>query len=121
VRIRSLIAVASVLSITVAAEAAYAVPTRTIREVRAARCCATRCQRQNHAVAPAARCCGVQRAAAEVATLSASAKPSPAFLVGFAGSTAGGSADRTDVPALGRSEPVPRAGPVFLLTRSLRL
>ena len=120
-RIRSLIAVASALSVTVAVQAAYAIPSRTVRELRAAHCCATRCQHQHRTMTTAARCCGVERASAELATVSPSAKLHPTFLVGLSCPASGGSVDATYVQTSGRSEPVPRAGPVFLLVRSLRL
>jgi len=121
VRIRSLIAVASALSITVAVQVAYAVPSRTMRELRAARCCATRCQHQNRGIAKAARCCSVEQASAEQATLAPSAKLHPTFLVGLSCPVSGGSVDGTYVQTSGPSDPVARASPVFLLIRSLRL
>jgi hypothetical protein len=121
VRIRPLIAVASALSITVAVQAAYAVPSRTVRELRAAHCCATRCQHQNPAIETAARCCGVDRVSTELATLSPSAKLHPTFLLALACPVSGDRLAGTYVQTSEPPDPVPRASPVFLLTRSLRL
>ena len=120
-RIRSLIAIASVLSTTVAVQAAYALPSRTLRELRAARCCATRCRHQNGGVAPAARCCGVERGSAEPARLARAATPHPPLWIGLSAPPSGCTTDGPSVQTAGPPEAVPRAGPVFLLTRSLRL
>ena len=61
------------------------------------------------------------RPSAEQATLSPSAKLHPTFLVGLSHPVSGRSVDGTYAQTSGPSDPVPRASPVFLLIRSLRL
>jgi len=120
VRTRSRIAIACALTLTVAVQVAYAAPSRATGELRAARCCATRCQHQTSAGAATARCCGVERAAADLATFSPSANLHTTFVADVSYASPGRGLQGASVQTL-PADLVPRASPIFLLTASLRL
>ena len=108
------------LAIVLSVHAAYVAPSRVAKELRAVACCAKRCP-PGPAIHSMRPCCGVVPGSADLATLS-----SPKHMAGMgilrvaimSGSDPSG--ERSPV----RWAPIPileRAGPIFLLTRSLRI
>jgi len=108
------------LAIVLSVHAAYVAPSRLAKELRAVGCCAKVCPR-GPAIRSMRPCCGVVPGSADLATLSW-----PRHMPGMAArhvatlSGSGPAGERS--PA--RWAPtliLERAGPIFLLTRSLRI
>ena len=108
------------LAIVLSVHAAYVAPSRVANELRAVACCAKRCP-PGPALRSVRPCCGVVPGSADLATLC-----SPKHMRGMAAlhvatmSGSGPSGERS--PARWAPTPIlERAGPIFLLTRSLRI
>ncbi len=104
-------------------QVAYVAPSQATATLRAAHCCATRCHHARSASA-AARCCKVEQGVSDAAALSAPKDgqqsnniPAPVFVIpaAFQLSSAG------DFACSFSPHVTPRAAPIFLLTRTLRL
>lgn len=99
-------------------QSAYAVPLAAVAELRARACCAGSCHRTEGVVCPRG-CCQLKRGGADTATLS-SATGLQLPVVHFSVPPTPVSVSlRSPVPD--GQPPVSRAGPIFLLVRSLRL
>lgn len=100
---------------------AYVIPLRANAEIRAITCCAARCHHPRSA-AGATRCCGVEQDASDTATLSSSNGVNASATYAPLPSSAA-----TGVVYIAIAAPafsprcLPRAAPLFLLTRALRL
>ena len=114
--------VACALAVTVGVHAAYAVPSRAERELRAVSCCAKRCPRCDSVGGPL-RCCQVAPGLTEPATLSSAKRPAPRAGLQPLAAAAGPAplAEHCRASAAGAGPRLERAGPIFLLIRSLRL
>jgi len=114
--------VACALAVTVGVHAAYAVPSRAERELRAVSCCAKRCPRCDSVGRPL-RCCQLAPWLTEPATLSSAKRPAPraALQPLAAAARPVPLAEHCRACAAAPGPRLERAGPIFLLTRSLRL
>lgn len=99
----------------------YVVPAHATDGARAVSCCAAHCHHQR-SFGAACRCCQLRPDTSEVATLSSARCPQPSVTT----SVAPAPATCAFVPGAGRPADcprrrLPRAAPLFLLTRTLRL
>ena len=118
-RLRRKLRLAVALLVTVGVQGVHAAPARAMAELRAISCCAKDCHRTDPFSA-AKRCCVVQ-SSSDVATLTAVAQPEPPVVAGVS-PVAPALAPAAVALATGLSRRPPhRAGPIFLLTASLRL
>jgi hypothetical protein len=103
-------------------QVAYVVPARASAELRATRCCATHCHHPR-STGGAARCCRIQEPPAEIATLTpAKSRHTPESRgVVLALPDSGRAPHGQALALIVGAEATPRAAPVFLLTRALRL
>jgi len=118
VAVRRLLRVAITVLFALSLHTVQAAPARTVREWRAAGCCATRC---HHRDAPrcGSGCCQLRQAPPDTAVTSAK-RPSAAYVVvGWVPSPA--PAPSVAVGSDAAPSSLRRAGPIFLLTRTLRL
>ena len=112
--------VACALAVTVGVHAAYAVPSRAERELRAVSCCAKRCPRCDSVGHPL-RCCQLAPGLTEPATLSSAKRPAPRAGLQPLAAAAGPAPLAAHFRACIAAGPLERAGPIFLLSRCLRL
>jgi hypothetical protein len=118
-RLRPRMRLAVALLVAVGVQGVHAAPARAMAELRAISCCAKDCHRADP-LSAAKRCCVVQ-SSSDVATLASVAQPEPPVVAGVLPVTP------TLSPAVGAAatrlsrRPPHRAGPIFLLTASLRL
>jgi hypothetical protein len=113
--------IALVLATTLVVQFAYAAPARATAALAALSCCSAHC-RETKAESAAKRCCGVRLGAAEIAVAPVAKKSSiaPAVAVLGAISTTPLQHLRAEL-VFTTVSPRARNGPIFLLTRSLRL
>ena len=108
------------LVVALGARVAIACPTQAIAQLSAVRCCAEHCHKTRPGPS-ATRCCRAPESGTEPAALSSPPHVDPPVLALVAAVAAAEPVGPAWVGVRRGGEPPGRAGPVFLLTRSLRL
>jgi hypothetical protein len=117
---RPSIRIALTLLVAVSVHGVHGAPARAMTELRAIDCCANTCHKADP-IRDARGCCQVAQSSGDVGAITHVSQPQPPVVAGTIPTVAAMSGS-TPAGALGTSHsPHHRAGPIFLLTASLRL